>query len=210
MFYRRCEDDRQDRPLHRLYNRVLAIEAIQDDHYPQNTDRWGFQYNRAYADLTFVNHPAKSFEISKHILPYISDPINPACYELAELASPFRKREIEYSDFVWKHKWGVAGRSLFLLPNIEILENLTQAGTMGDYIAQRKVEYERFCTGDGQEKIVEFRLMTVQSIDKLLVVPMARIGHVQMANDGRSIHRIHFGDNNRPGYGFCPTLIFDP
>lgn len=209
LFYRRHEGDRTARPLHRLYNRVLALEAIEDDHYPRNSRQWRFRYDRTYADTVFVNHPARSFEISKHILPRVSDPINPPCFELDELATPLRRGEVGYGDFVWKHKWGVAGRSLFLLPTPEILDDLAGAGALGQYIAQRKVEYERFRTGDGQEKIVEVRLMTVQSTEALLVVPMARIGHVQTAEDGRSVHRIHFGDNNRPGYGFCPTLIVD-
>lgn len=210
LFYRRNENDRDARPLRRLYNRVLAVEAIEDDCYPRNTDRWRFRYDRAYADLTFVNHPVKSFEVSKHILPYVSHPINPECHELTDLAAAFRRREVGYGEFVFKHKRGAAGRGLFLLPSAEILEMLTRGGTLSEYIAQRKIEYERFRTGDGREKIVEFRLMTVQSAEDLLVVPMARIGHVETVEDGRSLHRIHFGENNMPGYGFCPTLILDP
>ncbi len=198
------------KPLHRLYNRVLVIEALEDDHYPRNPRRWRFRYDRAYPDFAFVNHPARSLELSKGILPYLSHPLNPTCHELQAIAEGFRRREIGFGDFVWKHKWGAAGRGVFLLPSAEILDVLTRAGTLGEYVAQRKIEYERFRTGDGQEKIVELRLMTVQSAEELLVVPMARIGHVQTAADGRTVHRIHFGDNNRPGYGFCPVLILDP
>ncbi len=209
LYYRMPWNGGSIRPLSRLYNRLLPLEAIEDDHYPRASSRLGFRYDREYADFAISNHPARSFEISKHLLPYVSNPLNPECHELIELADFYRRGEIGYDDFVWKHKWGAAGRSLYLLPTAEILGDLTRAGTLADYIAQRKVEYERFYTGDGQKKIVEFRLMTVQSEDALLVVPMARIGHVRTTEDGRSVHHIHFGENNRPGYGFCPTLILE-
>ena len=208
LFYRVHETDSEAKQLHRLYSRVLALEAIEDDNYPNNPQRWRFRFDRAYKDFIFVNHPAKSFEVSKHILPYIRSPINPTCYELSDVARDFRAGNLGYSEFVWKHKWGVAGRGALLLPNAHLLDRLTRERSLDSYVAQGKVEFERFHTGDGQTKIVELRFMSVQSSDRLLVVPMARIGHVEMSAEGRSVYCIHFGDNNRPGYGFCPVLIF--
>lgn len=209
LFYDVGRPGSKPQQLHRLYSRVLALEALEDDGYPNNEERWRFRFDRSYDDFVLINHPANSFEISKHILPHVESPVNPSCFELSAVAQSFRDGSLGYSDFVWKHKWGVAGRGALLLPDAGLLDGLTEEQTLDEYIAQKKVDFEVFKTGDGEEKIVELRFMTVQSVDQLLVVPMARIGHVEHADDGRSVYRIHFGDNNRVGYGFCPVLIFD-
>ncbi|MEM6454769.1 MAG: hypothetical protein AAF772_06710, partial [Acidobacteriota bacterium] len=187
--------------VRRLYHRTLAMEAMEEDGYPHRADRWGFRFDRAYADMIHVNHPGKNFEISKHIQPYLAHALNPPCFELSEIAAHLRRGEIGYGDFVWKHKLGVAGRGLFLQPDRDVLDTLDRNDQLHDYIAQSRVDFERFRTGDGSEKIVELRFMSVQSADRLCVVPMARIGHVQgHANGGVTTH-IHFGENNAPGYG---------
>ncbi len=51
--------------------------------------------------------------------------------------------------------------------------------------------------------------MSVQSEERLIVVPMARIGHMKTHPGGRETCHIHFGENNKPGLGFCPVLIVD-
>ena len=211
LFYRMSDTDdaEQIKPLRRLYNRVLVLEAMVEDNYPHNSEKWNFRFDKAYAGMKFVNHPFRMVDISKRVLPYVSHPFNPPCYELIEVADQFRDGKMAFSDYVWKHKLGSAGRSNILLPNATILSELTKASTLSEYIAQRKVDFERFYTADGQEKIVELRFITVQSLDKLLVVPMARIGHAQENENGQVVYRIHFGDNNMYGYGLCPVIIFD-
>jgi hypothetical protein len=124
------------------------------------------------------------------------------------VAEEFKCGQKAYSDYVWKHKLGAAGRNIFLLPNDENLAELTRLNTFNEYIVQKKVEFESFFTDDGEEKIVELRFITVQSLDKLLVVPMARIGHIRKDKNAQTTYHIHFGENNKVGYGFCPVVVF--
>ena len=51
--------------------------------------------------------------------------------------------------------------------------------------------------------------MAAQHNGKSIIVPMARIGHVSQDANGRKKFKIHFGDNNKEGYGFSPVIIFD-
>ncbi len=206
LFY---QTDQQVKQVRRLYNRVVPPEAMIKDNYPHNPETWHFRFDQPYEDMVFVNHPCKYFEVSKGLLPYLIDPLNPPCYELAEVADQFRSGTLPFSEFVWKDAWGYAGHSNVLLPNIRILEELARENMLDRYIAQQKIPFEVFRTGDDLEKIVELRFMTVQSDDRLLVTPMARIGHVHRTREGGIVYKIHFGDNNMPGYGFCPVLIFD-
>ncbi len=206
LFY---QADQQVRQVRRFYNRVVPTEAMVEDNYPLNPDTWKFRFDRAYKDMVFVNHPCKYFEISKGLLPYIKDPINPPCYELSDVADQFRYGKLPFSEFVWKDKWGYAGHYNVLLPDIRILDQLDRENMLERYIAQQKIQFEVFRTGDDLEKIVELRFMTVQSDKDILVTPMARIGHVQRTRKGETIYKIHFGDNNMPGYGFCPVLVFE-
>ena len=209
LWYRADPSESTPKPVRRLYHRTLALEAMEEDDYPRNMDLWKFRFDRPYEDLVHINHPGTNFRLSKHILPYVSHPLNPDCYELASVAEPLRRGEISEDDLVWKHKLGVAGRGLFLLPGRSLLDQLTEEEQLDEYIAQRRVDFERFQTGDGQEKIVELRFMSVQSADRLLVVPMARVGHIKTHPGGRQTCHIHFGENNKPGLGFCPVLVVD-
>ncbi len=206
LFYRIHETDRQVR---RFYNRIIPPEAIREENYPYSPDSLGFRFDQAYEDMVFVNHPCKYFELSKGLLPYIQSPINPPCYELEEVADQFRSGVLPFSEFVWKDKWGYAGHANILLPNIRILDRLTRESMLERYISQQKISFEVFRTGDGLEKIVELRFMTLESDGSLLVTPMARIGHVHRTRDGDMSYKIHFGDNNMPGYGLCPVLIVE-
>lgn len=208
LFYRLSPNE-AIKPLKRLYNRVLPLEAIDEDNYPYDTQKWQFRFDKAYKGMKFVNHPSHTISTSKRLLPYLSHPFNPSCYELSLVAEAFKCGEKLYSDYVWKHKLGAAGRNIFLLPNDEILSELTASHTLNDYIVQKKVDFEAFYTADGEEKIVEVRFITIQSLDKLLVVPMARIGHIRKNENGEISYHIHFGQNNKAGYGFCPVVIFD-
>ena len=104
-------------------------------------------------------------------------------------------------------KRGTVGHRLYLSPSEEVLDSL--ADVPEEYIAQRKVDYTTFITDDGQEKIVELRFMTARHNAQVITVPMARIGHVERDQDDRKVYKIHFGDNNMPGYGFAPVLIFN-
>jgi uncharacterized circularly permuted ATP-grasp superfamily protein len=139
--------------------------------------------------------------------PYIEHPFNPDCFELAAVADDFRTGVLKYSDYVWKHKWGAAGAALVLSPNEEILDKL--APQLSDYIAQKKVNFKVFRTDDGQDKIIELRFMTATKDDQNIIVPMARLGHITQSNEGITEFRVHFGDNNKEGYGFSPVVIFD-
>lgn len=209
LWYRADPSDSRPKRVRRLYHRTLALEAMEEDDYPHCLDRWKFRFDRPYSDLVHINHPGTNFILSKHILPYVSHPLNPPCYELSEVADALRRGDIAAENFVWKHKLGVAGRGLFLLPGQNLLDRLTEEDQLGEYIAQSRVDFERFQTGDGLEKIVELRFMSVQSEDRLLLVPMARIGHMKTHPGGRQTCHIHFGENNSPGLGFCPVLIVD-
>ncbi|KPA12712.1 hypothetical protein MHK_007080 [Candidatus Magnetomorum sp. HK-1] len=195
--------------VRRLYNRVIPTEAISEDRYPSNPTIWRFRFDQAYQDMVFVNHPCTYFELSKGLLPYLHDPVNPACYKLADVAEQFRSGMLPCSEFVWKDTWGYAGHANILLPTLDILERLKREQTLERYIAQHKIAFDVFRTGDGLEKIVELRFMTVQSDGRLLVVPMARIGHIYQNSDGEVSYHIHFGENNIPGYGLCPVVIFE-
>ena len=123
------------------------------------------------------------------------------------MAQEFRNGNLNYNDFVWKHKWGAAGHRLILSPNEKILEELS--AYWKDYIAQKKVHYKIFKTDDGQEKIIELRFMTAIHDKKMNIVPMARLGHVVKNKNGNTQFKIHFGDNNKEGYGFSPVVIVD-
>lgn len=194
--------------INRFYNRVLPSEAIYEDNYPFNTERWNFRYDTPYKNLKFINHPCRLFEVSKHLLPYISHPFNPSAFELQQVASDFLEGKMEFEEYVWKHKVGAAGFSLILSPNKRILEELIEKNELQDYVVQRKVNYQIFRTDDGLDKIIELRFMTAHSLNKTIVVPMARIGHAEIQKDGSVVYKIHFGDNNKLGYGFAPVLIF--
>ena len=195
--------------VRRFYNRLVPTEAIKEEKYPTASDRLSFRFDRPYKDMLFVNHPCQYFEFSKRLLPYISDPLNPPCYELQETAEDFLSGRLNCSQFVWKDTWGYAGLSNLLVPNREILDRLIRKGQAERYIAQQKIPFEVFRTGDELKKIVELRFMTVQSDEKLLVVPMARIGHAEHNAQGEAVYKVHFGDNTMPGYGFAPVLIFE-
>ncbi len=191
----------------RLYNRILLSEALFEDNYPQDAKTWRFRFDTPYTSLKFINHPIKLYDVSKRLSPYVRHPYNPDCFELSEVAEDFRKGSLKYDDFIWKHKWGAAGQRLILSPDEAILNSLSEE--LNDYIAQKKVDFEIFRTDDGQEKIVELRFMTAQHHNKSIIVPMARIGHVVEDSNGIKKFKIHFGDNNKEGYGFSPVLIFD-
>jgi len=193
--------------IQRLYNRVLTLEAIDDDHYPHPADPWHFRYDQPYQGLEYCNHPAYSFMFAKQQLTQVIHPFNPQCYELAETATLFMTGELACEDYVWKHKLGVAGREIFLSPTIEILQQLQAEQVLEQYIAQQKVQFHPFLSADQQEKIVELRLMFVQSPTDLIAVPMARIGHLAQMQSGQIEPRIHFADNNKPGYGFAPVVL---
>ena len=205
LFYQIANNESQK--IERLYNRVLPDEAIYEDHYP-TASPWGFRYDKSYQDLKFINHPRKLFEVSKRLLPYLEHPFNPPAFELENLASEFFHGSLAYGDYVWKHKAGAAGFSLILSPNEATLQELIENNTLSDYVVQSKVNYKIFKTDDGLEKIVELRFMTAHTTETTNIVPMARIGHCVQQENGSMDYRIHFGDNNRLGYGFAPVLIF--
>lgn len=89
------------------------------------------------------------------------------------------------------------------------MKELIEENRLSDYVVQRKVNYKIFKTDDGLEKIVELRFMTAYTKEATNIIPMARIGHCVKHEDGSMLYKIHFGDNNRLGYGFAPVLIFD-
>jgi len=190
----------------RLYSRILLAEALFEGNYPDNK-MWKFRYDRNYKSLKFVNHPIKQFEVSKRLSPYFDHPFNPACYELSEVVQDFKNGNLKYHDYVWKHKWGAAGHRLVLSPNEKNLNELS--AHWEDYIAQKKVTYKIFKTDDNQEKIVELRFMTAIHNKEMIIVPMARLGHVVKNEQGNTVFKIHFGDNNKAGYGFSPVIILD-
>ncbi len=206
LFYKTAQNE--TKKIQRLYNRILPNEAIYDDHYPTDA-KWQLRYDQSYNDLTFINHPKRLFEISKRLLPYLEHPFNPPALELNLVAEEFLNGSLAYADYVWKHKDGAAGFSLFLSPNEAILQQLTTEKTLHHYIAQRKINYKIFKTDDGLEKIVELRFMTAHTENAINIVPMARIGHCAQDANNSTIYKIHFGDNNKEGYGFAPALIFD-
>ncbi len=201
--------DTQEKPIkiNRLYNRILLAEALFEDNYPFDAHKWKFRFDKKYNALKFINHPIKQFEVSKRLSPYISHACNPECFELSEAASLFRQGDLRYEDYVWKHKWGAAGHKLVLEPTPAILDSLSDH--LEEYIAQRKVVFKIFKTEDGLEKIIELRYMTAIHNRKMMIVPMARIGHVTQEPNGTHNFKIHFGDNNKEGYGFSPVIIFD-
>ena len=194
--------------VRRLYNRVLALEALNDDAYPNNPDTWRFRYDRTYRGLQYCNHPARSLTMAKQHLTTINHPFNPPCYDLADVADKFSRNTLAAQDYVWKHKQGVAGRQLFLSPTLKILTQLQQQNRVNEYLAQKKIHFKPFLTADGKTKIVELRLMFVQSESELIAVPMARIGHLHTHTSGTLEARIHFGQNNQAGYGFAPVLLY--
>ena len=204
LFYA-ATDDQTPQKVTRLYNRILLAEALFEDDYPNNHTMWQFRFDGNYKSLKFINHPIKQFEVSKRLSPYLNHPSNPTCYELSEVAEAFKTGALNYNDFVWKHKWGAAGHRLILSPSEEILEELTVHWK--DYIAQKKVPYQIFKTEDGQEKIIELRFMTAFHNGKTIIVPMARVGQVTKDEAGNTQFKIHFGDNNKEGYGFSPVII---
>lgn len=206
LFYTTANNE--TKKIKRLYNRILVNEAIYDDNYPAGA-KWQMRYDKLYQDLTFINHPKRIFEISKRLLPYLKHPFNPPALELNLVAEQFLNGSLAYTDYVWKHKDGAAGFSLFLSPNQAILEGLIADNTLHYYIAQSKINYKIFKTDDGLEKIIELRFMTAHTKNALTIVPMARIGHCTKETDDSITYKIHFGDNNKLGYGFAPTLIFD-
>jgi len=198
----------KDQPLKvtRLYNRILLAEALFEDNYPADAEAWKFRFDKKYKSLKFVNHPVKQFEVSKRLCPYINHSSNPDSFELSEVASLFRQGTLAYEEYIWKHKWGAAGHRLILSPTLADLESLSDE--LADYIVQKKVNFKIFKTDDGQEKIVELRFMTAHHQGKSIIVPMARLGHVTEDKDGLKKYKIHFGDNNKEGYGFSPVVIF--
>lgn len=196
----------ENRKIKRVYNRILLAEALFEDNYPHEAEVWKFRFDRHYDSLKFVNHPDKLYEVSKRLSPYIRHRFNPPCFELAEVAQDFREGKLKWEDYIWKHKWGGAGHRIVMAPNSQALDELE--ADLADYIAQKKVNFKIFKTDDGQEKIVELRFMTSIYEGKIIVVPMARLGHVVRGANGNDKFKIHFGDNNREGYGFSPVLIF--
>ena len=196
-----------NRRIERLYNRILPSEAIYEDGYP-TTSTWSLRYDKPYKNLKFINHPQRLFEVSKRLLPYINHPFNPPAFELKDTVSKFLHGSLSYSDYVWKHKEGAAGFSLILSPKEAILQKLIKEDKLSDYVVQRKVNYKIFKTNDGLEKIVELRFMTAHTADATSIVPMARIGHCIKQENGSMEYKIHFGDNNRLGYGLAPVMIF--
>lgn len=193
--------------IERLYNRVLPSEAIYEDHYP-TASTWRLRYDKSYKNLKFINHPRKLFEVSKRLLPYLHHPFNPPAFELKNTVSEFLNGSLSYVDYVWKHKEGAAGFSLILSPTEAILKELIEENRLSDYVVQRKVNYKIFKTDDGLEKIVELRFMTAYTTEATNIIPMARIGHCVKQKNGSMVYKIHFGDNNRLGYGFAPVIIF--
>ncbi len=200
--------EEQSIKINRFYNRILLSEALFEDNYPQNNALWKFRFDKKYDSLKFINHPIKLYEVSKRLSPYIRHPYNPTCFELSEVAQDFQNGTLKFDDFVWKHKWGAAGSGLILSPNSSILEQLSD--TLEDYIAQKKVQFKRFKTDDGLEKIIELRFMTATHQNKTIITPMARIGHLVQDPSGVTKFKIHFGDNNKEGYGFSPVVIVQP
>lgn len=51
--------------------------------------------------------------------------------------------------------------------------------------------------------------MTAVHNNKMIIVPMARLGHVVKSETGNTQYKIHFGHNNKDGYGFSPVVILD-
>ena len=92
-------------------------------------------------NLKFINHPIKLYDVSKRLSPYVNHLFNPMCFELSEVAQDFRAGLLTYDDYVWKHKWGAAGKGLILLPTEEILNSLSDE--LEDYVAQKKVNFEK-------------------------------------------------------------------
>ncbi len=193
--------------VHQLYNRVLPLEAISDDRYPEAGFGCTFRYDKAYKNLEYCNHPSLEVTFSKRMLPDVKHAYNPRCYHLKEVSRAFETGALLYRDFVWKHTLGVAGREIFLHPSADILRDIREHASEEMYIAQKRVPFQRFDTGDGLEKIVELRLMFVCTPTRMLATPMARIGHIRRLADGSEEPRIHFGHNNAPGYGFAATVI---
>ena len=206
LFYTTPSNNRPQK-VTRFYNRILLAEALFEDDYPNKNEMWKFRFDQKYESLKFVNHPIKQFEVSKRLSPHFTHPFNPLCYTLSEVTQAFKNGDLKYDDYVWKHKWGAAGHRLVLSPNEKILEELSPYWK--DYIAQQKVNYKIFRTDDNQEKIVELRFMTAIHNKEMIIVPMARLGHITRNSKGNTLFKIHFGDNNKEGYGFSPVVIVD-
>lgn len=207
LYYASSPSNQAPIKITRFYNRILLAEALFEEDYPKGMKPWKFRFDKKYNSLKFINHPIKQFEISKRLSPYIKHRFNPECHELAEVERHFRQGTLKYEDYIWKHKWGAAGHRLILSPTLKILDDLS--GDIEYYIAQKKINFKTFVTDDGLEKIIELRFMTAQHKGKMIIVPMARIGHVEQNQDGVVTYKIHFGDNNKKGYGFSPVIIFD-
>lgn len=203
LFYRK---NGKVQKINRLYNRILLAEALFQDNYPTDAEMWKFRFDKKYEAFKIINHPIKLYDISKRLSPYITHDFNPSCYELADVVNDFKSGKLKFEDYIWKHKWGGAGHGLILSPDLSVLEELSD--DLEDYIAQKKVNFKIFKTDDGQEKIIELRFMTAFHNDEMNIVPMARLGHVTQSPEGIHKYKIHFGDNNKEGYGFSPVIIF--
>jgi hypothetical protein len=171
LFY---EKDGREVRIRRIYNRLIfdELETMQDIQTEfRLTDD---------VDVTWVGHPNWFFRVSKYTLPLIDSPYVPKSYYLNALPGELSADAL--TGYVLKPLFSFAGSGVKIHVTPADIEAIP-AGERGNYLLQRKVQYEPVVKApDGSVKC-EIRLLFIWPPDEAkpqLIINLARLSRGEM------------------------------
>jgi hypothetical protein len=171
LFY---EKDGREVRIRRIYNRLIfdELEAFNDLHTKfRLTDD---------VDVEWVGHPNWFFRISKFTLPLIDSPYVPKSYYLNAL--PNGNVPADLDNYVLKPLFSFAGSGVKLHVTPADVEAIPEA-ERGNYLLQRKVQYEPVVKAPDSAVKCEIRLLFVWPKDEAkpqLIINLARLSRGEM------------------------------
>ena len=154
-----------DKPIHRIYNRVIV------DELQRKNIAAGFDW-RDDLDVEWAGHPNWYFRISKFSLPYLQHPSVPKTWFLNELSTVPQDLE----NYVLKPLYSFAGLGVLIGPTREQLESVDKS----QYILQEKVNFKPVIQTPFGPTKAEVRVMYIWEHELQAVTTIVRMGRGKM------------------------------
>jgi len=168
LFY--IDDEGQEVPIKRIYNRVIF------DELDQRPDLEREFYFRDEVDVEWVGHPNWFFRISKYTMPLFESRYVPDCFYLDQL----EEYPEDLENYVLKPLYSFAGSGVKLSISKSDLDEIEDKS---NFILQRKVKYEPIIetpTGPAKFEIRMLMLWEQGSTDVRIVNNLVRISKGEM------------------------------
>ncbi len=160
--------DGQERPVRRVYNRIIPDELERTGH------PMPFDY-RDDLDVEWVGHPAWYFRLSKSAIPWLTHPAVPRTWRLDQVDG----LPAERADLVLKPLFSFAGGGIVFAPSDDALAAIPRA-ERHLYLLQERVAFAPVIDTPHGPTQAEVRIMYVQTDRLRPVLPLIRMGRGAM------------------------------